>query len=192
MGNCPLEALWSWWVINGLYFYPAGNTLYKAVHHFRSVVIDAGSRGTTAHLHQCCRFQSYEKTVPSRMKLTMHEPASMTTDSGSQRVTSYSNSVLSLVGSCPRTHIYKGTVIWDIFTPSPPQPHIFSNIMCSCEDCHLTSWRLWTPKGIILFMSYMYQVCTCTWTCWRLVPSIIVLGSVGNACYSKIKSSSMG
>ena len=35
---------------------------------------------TTAHVHQCCIFQSYAKTVPSRMKLTMREPASMTTD----------------------------------------------------------------------------------------------------------------
>ena len=43
-----------------------------------------GSRVTTAHVHQCCIFQSYAKTVPSRMKLTMkltmREPASMTTD----------------------------------------------------------------------------------------------------------------
>ena len=29
-----------------------------------------GSRITTAHEQQCCRFQSYAKTVPSRMKLT--------------------------------------------------------------------------------------------------------------------------
>ena len=42
-----------------------------------------GSRVTTAHAHQCCIFQSYAKTVPSRMKLTMREPTfmgSMTTD----------------------------------------------------------------------------------------------------------------
>ena len=26
----------------------------------------------TAHVHQCCRFQSYAKTVPSRMKLMMY------------------------------------------------------------------------------------------------------------------------
>ena len=46
-----------------------------------------GSRVTTAHTHQCCIFQSYAKTVPSRMKLimklTMREPTfmgSMTTD----------------------------------------------------------------------------------------------------------------
>ena len=32
-----------------------------------------GSRVTTAHEQQCCRFQSYAKTVPSRMKLTKHE-----------------------------------------------------------------------------------------------------------------------
>ena len=60
--------------------------------HFRSVVMDSGSRGTTAHVHQCCSFQSYAKTVPSRMKLnmklTMREPASMTTDAWSRRVTS--------------------------------------------------------------------------------------------------------
>ena len=30
-----------------------------------------GSRVTTAHVHQCCIFQRYAKTVPSRMKLTM-------------------------------------------------------------------------------------------------------------------------
>ena len=29
-----------------------------------------GSRVTTAHVQQCCIFQSYAKTVPSRMKLT--------------------------------------------------------------------------------------------------------------------------
>ena len=41
-----------------------------------------GSCVTTAHAHQCCIFQtqSYAKTVPSRMKLTMREPASMTTN----------------------------------------------------------------------------------------------------------------
>ena len=72
--------------------------LLEAVRHFRSVVIDAGSRVTTAHAHQCCIFQSYAKTVPSRMKLTMklnmREPASMTTDTWSRRVAFYSNSVL--------------------------------------------------------------------------------------------------
>ena len=55
-----------------------------------------GSCLTTAHVHQCCIFQSYAKTVPSRMKLTMREPAfmgSMTTDTWSRRVTSDFNSV---------------------------------------------------------------------------------------------------
>ena len=55
-----------------------------------------GSRVTTAHAHQCCIFQSYAKTVPSRMKLTMREPASMTTDTWSRRVTSDFNSVLRI------------------------------------------------------------------------------------------------
>ena len=49
---------------------PLGDyTLLEAVRHFRSVVLDVGSRVTTAHAHQCCIFQSYAKTVPSRMKL---------------------------------------------------------------------------------------------------------------------------
>ena len=59
-----------------------------------------GSRVTTAHAHQCCIFQSYAKTVLSRMKLTikltMREPTfmgSMTTDTWSRHVTSNFNSV---------------------------------------------------------------------------------------------------
>ena len=72
-------------------------TLLEFVRHFRSVVMDAGSRRTTAHAHQCCISQSYEKTVPSRMKLTMREPASMTTDKGSRRVASYFYSGLEWV-----------------------------------------------------------------------------------------------
>ena len=63
------------------------NTLLEAVRHFRSVIMDAGSRGTTAHAHQCCIIQSYAKTVPSRMKLTMREPAN---HDNRQGVTSYS------------------------------------------------------------------------------------------------------
>ena len=47
------------------------NMLLEAVRHFRSVVLDVGSRVTTAHAHQCCIFQRYAKTVPSRMKWTM-------------------------------------------------------------------------------------------------------------------------
>ena len=35
-----------------------------------------GSLVTTAHARQCCIFQSYVKTVPSRMKLTKREPHS--------------------------------------------------------------------------------------------------------------------
>ena len=35
-----------------------------------------GSRVTTAHAQESCRFQSYAKTVPSRMKLTKLEPHS--------------------------------------------------------------------------------------------------------------------
>ena len=70
--------------------------LSGGVRHFRSVDMDAGSRGTTAHAHQCCIFQGYPKAVPSQMKLTMREPASMTTDKGSRRVTSYFYSALHI------------------------------------------------------------------------------------------------
>ena len=51
------------------------NTLLEAVHHFHSVVMDAGSCKKHWHAHECCIFQSYAKTVPSWMKLTMREPA---------------------------------------------------------------------------------------------------------------------
>ena len=57
------------------YFCTSCNTLLDAVRHFRSHVMDAGSRGTTAHAHKYCIFQGYPKAVPSRMKLTMREPA---------------------------------------------------------------------------------------------------------------------
>ena len=39
------------------------NALSEEVRHFRSVVMNAGSRGTTAHAHQCCIFH----TVMRRM-----------------------------------------------------------------------------------------------------------------------------
>ena len=65
-----------------------------------------GSRVTTAHVHQCCIFQSYVKTVLSRMKWTMCEPASMTTDTWSRRVTSDFNSVLVNIS-------YSCKYVWD-------------------------------------------------------------------------------
>ena len=69
-------------------------TLLETVRH-RSVVMPCRFTRTNAHAHQCCIFQSYAKTVPLRMKLTMREPASMTTDKGAWRMTSYSNSILT-------------------------------------------------------------------------------------------------
>ena len=42
-----------------------------------------GSHITTAHEQQCCRFQSYAKTVPSRMKLTSEIDKAWTTFLGS-------------------------------------------------------------------------------------------------------------
>ena len=78
-----------------------GTTLY-AVKVQRSLAPLSRFRGshiTTAHAHQCCRFQSYAKTVPSRMKLAKREPHSWdprqrTTWSG--LVTSDFNSVLQI------------------------------------------------------------------------------------------------
>ena len=66
-----------------------GNTLYavKAQTSLAPLSRFRGSRVTTAHAHQCCRFQSYAKTVPSRMKLktklTKREPTFLgSTDNG--------------------------------------------------------------------------------------------------------------
>ena len=107
---------WIWRFINHIWLI----ILLESVRHFRSVVTDTGSRGTTAHAHQCCRFQSYAKTVPSRMKftmkLTMHEPASMTTDTWSWRVTSYFNSALRALMLLPadsnqRPHSWESVVL---------------------------------------------------------------------------------
>ena len=42
-----------------------------------------GSHVTTAHAHQCCRFQTYAKTVPSRLKLTSEIDKAWTTFLGS-------------------------------------------------------------------------------------------------------------
>ena len=42
------------------------------------------------------------------------------------------------------------------------------------------------------FIFTIYQKYTLALTSWRLVPSILGLGSMGNLCYNKIKSSSMG
>ena len=67
--------------------------VYKAQTSLAPLPWFHGSRVTTAHVHQCCIFQSNAKTVPSRMKLTMREPASMATDTWSRRVTSDFNSV---------------------------------------------------------------------------------------------------
>ena len=53
-------------------FLPSGSTEYavKAQTSLAPLSRFRGSRITTAHEQQCCRFQSYAKTVPSQMKLT--------------------------------------------------------------------------------------------------------------------------
>ena len=50
--------------------------------------------------------QSYAKTVPLRMKLTLREPASMTTDTWSRRVTSDFYSALFLVGNSSSEFVF--------------------------------------------------------------------------------------
>ena len=45
-------------------------TRYALLEPVRHLALDDGSRGTTAHAHQCCKFQSYAKTVA---KLTISE-----------------------------------------------------------------------------------------------------------------------
>ena len=71
-----------------------------------------GSHVTTAHAHQCCRFQSYVKTGPSRMKLTLkltkREPHCWDLwqrTTWSRRVTSDFNSVLQC---CVLESVHKG------------------------------------------------------------------------------------
>ena len=72
----------------------------KAQTSLGSVVMPCWFTRTNAHAHQYCIFQSYAKTVQSRMKLTMkltmRELASMTTDTWSRHVTSDFNSVLGV------------------------------------------------------------------------------------------------
>ena len=83
-----------------------GYTLQYAVKVQRSLAPLSRFRGshiTTAHEQQCCRFQSYAKSVPSPMKLTKREPHSWdprqrTTWSG--LVTSDFNSVLRQLCGC--------------------------------------------------------------------------------------------
>ena len=62
---------------------------------------------TNAHAHQCCIFQSHAKTVLSRMKLTMREPASMTTDTWSRHVTSDFYSTLQMKTQIPCLQTFK-------------------------------------------------------------------------------------
>ena len=72
------------------------------------------------HTNVVC-FQSYAKTVPSRMKLTMkltlREPASMTTHTWSRRVTSDFNSVYAtshtVLRNCPYVAL-TGSITWRI------------------------------------------------------------------------------
>ena len=71
-------------------------TLFKPKRHSLRFMVHA----LLLHMHTNVVYKSYAKTVPSRMKLTMkltmREPASMTTDTWSRSVTSHFNSVLEM------------------------------------------------------------------------------------------------
>ena len=82
-----------------------------------------GSRVTTAHEQQRCKFQSYAKTVPSPMKLTKREPHSWDPQrtTWSRLVTSDFNSVFNLHGcqayECQSCHfIYLTSRKWHVWT----------------------------------------------------------------------------
>ena len=94
-----LSVLWLRILNHWIHQYPSSLYAVKAQTSLAPLSWFRGSHVTTAHAHQCCIFQSYAKTVPSRMKLTMREPAfmgSMTTDTWSRFVTSDFNRVLML------------------------------------------------------------------------------------------------
>ena len=115
-----------------------------------------GSRITTAHAHHCCRFQSYAKTVPSRMKLTTkltkREPHSWDLcqrTTWPRRVTSDFNSVLMmmleifLTGSIENACFYNMTLsgVGRIFQRGRRGGEIFENF-----------WKFVYQNGIIWHM----------------------------------------
>ena len=118
-----------------------------------------GSRVTTAHAHQCCIFQSYAKTVPSRMKLTMREPAFMTTAKWSRRVTSDLNSVVTI-----------GTRGWVFFSAMQADSTWWWN-----KDFIIISENFFTRSimniTILLYMYYIFNSAfwILVWECPALV-----------------------
>ena len=137
------------------------NTLLEAVRYFRSVVMPCRFTQTNAHAHQCCIFHSYAKTVPSRMKLTMkltmREPASMTTDTWSRRVTSDFYSAFQLKCQLPfvkysnNCYTLLGTSLFTTLNFADTSQNTNS---CQVWILHLSEkWLLPTQaKGIIRFV----------------------------------------
>ena len=103
--------------------------------------------------------------------------------------------------------------------PPPPPPVAMTSSTHSFAYIHISTvqdrfwWKL--RKFIIPYLPYILSdlykiftvlfeiICSLYWLnfnldrifplrCWRLVTSILGLGSMGNVCYSKIKSSSTG
>ena len=72
-------------LLNNRNGFPPPPTLYavKAQTSLAPLSRFRGSHITTAHEQQCCRFQSYAKTVPSPMKLTSEIDKAWTTFLGS-------------------------------------------------------------------------------------------------------------
>ena len=71
--------------LNGHYIQLQAHLLYAVKTQTSLALLSrfCGSHVTTAHAHQCCRFQSYAKTVPSRLKLTSKIDKAWTTFLGS-------------------------------------------------------------------------------------------------------------
>ena len=118
-----------------------------------------GSRVTTAHAHQCCIFQSYAKTMPSRMKLTMREPTfmgSMTTDKWSPRVTSDFNSVSHCVHKCNTIQL-SSVCIATVFVPKVKSGD-YSMLRTGHSQLKLYVWfNTWKQIYPRIFMPYFQK-----------------------------------
>ena len=123
-----------------------------------------GSRVTTAHahqIHQCCIFQSYAKTVPSQMKLTMkltmREPTfmgSMTTDTWSWRVKSDFYSVLAWFTGLLRFE-NNHTISWSLYeilitcTVGAPVFGTLSSV--------ISNFQTWFVRTVIEVLKYCWM-----------------------------------
>ena len=106
-----------------------------------------GSRVTTAHAHQCCRFQSYAKTVPSRMKLT----------------TKLTKREPTFLGSTTTDHVITGCDVWfnSVYDNIDP----VRNLKSTCRFFDVTmsplqgmnGWMLSHIKGIVQLWFHIWN-----------------------------------